>query len=271
MQATLWVERLAGRESNPAERARMFQELGALTAPQFVFLGDMVSASTNREWRLLDTLLSRLQENESNVATAVGNHDIMFSRTRGLRALRERGLIPTACTWHTADRDGIRVLILDTNPRELKGAACVAQLAWFRGQLQCAESDPSVRAVVVVGHHPPMTNARLPHTAMAAIQSFCDAFETSEKTCLWASGHVHAYERFLRSGKHYVVAGTSGGPRVGLHRGSAMRVPAALQLPTPSPFLWLELSWARDSLHLVARGFPDLESDVQIWDQITFS
>ncbi len=271
MQATLLVERLVGRESNVAERARMFRELEQLDTPQFVFMGDMVSAPSGHEWRLVDGLLAALREGGAEVAAAVGNHDIMFSRTRGLRALRERGMVPATGTWQRIDSCGLRLLLIDTNPSVLKGEALHMQSAWFLRELAIADEDPNVAAVVVVGHHPPMTNARLPHTAKAAIHPWCAAFEASKKGHIWASGHVHAYERLERRRKLYVVAGSAGGPRVGLRVGAAMRTPAVFQLPHPSPFLWLELEVNKHALHMHARGFANLNAAVQTWDTVTRS
>lgn len=268
MQATQWVERLAGRENNPAERARMFRELSALRAHQVLFMGDMVSAPTHKEWRLVDSLLLALREQDVELAAAVGNHDIMFWRTEGLRALRARALVPANATWQRVETPGLCFLVLDTNPRALAGAQLHAQLAWFKAELARAQEAAHVRAVVVVGHHPPMSNARLPHTARATIHAFITLFEQCPKGQLWLSGHVHAYERFERAGRHYVVAGSAGGPRVGLHRGDAMRARASFQLPTPSPFLWLELNLESDHLLVEARGFEHLEAPVQIWDTL---
>jgi hypothetical protein len=37
------------------------------------------------------------------------------------------------------------------------------------------------------------------------------------------SGHVHSYERFLREGKTYIVAGGGGGPRAPLAEGRRRR------------------------------------------------
>jgi hypothetical protein len=48
-------------------------------------------------------------------------------------------------------------------------------------------------------------------------------FVRADKTLAMLSGHVHSYERFMRSGKLFVVTGGGGGPRAKLNAGSDRR------------------------------------------------
>jgi hypothetical protein len=48
-------------------------------------------------------------------------------------------------------------------------------------------------------------------------------FSGARKTLAMISGHVHNYERYLRDGKVYLVAGGGGGPRAALREGARRR------------------------------------------------
>jgi hypothetical protein len=55
------------------------------------------------------------------------------------------------------------------------------------------------------------------------------------------SGHTHAYEHFVEDGKHFIVTGGGGGPRVSLHTGQDQRHRDLFVGPAPRPFhyLWM--------------------------------
>lgn len=273
MQATLLVERLVGYESNAGPRRRMFEELRALAAPFMLFMGDMVCAPWAREWELIGPLVNALKSQGTVVRAALGNHDIMFQPSSGLRRLRAEELIPAqGDIWTSYDREGVRFCVIDTNPYALAKLRLDAQRRWLEAELMNADSDPSISHVVVVGHHPPFTNARLPLAAERGIHELVRVFDQGRKAQLWMSGHVHAYERFLVGGKHFVVAGSAGAPRVQLRTGAQQKKQSAMQLRTPAPFLWTELRLLPSGdLACNVRGFQRIDAEVRSWDQWTIA
>jgi len=71
--------------------------------------------------------------------------------------------------------------------------------------------------VVVCDHEPPFTNSRVvgPNKKVQAL--FADPFLRFRKTCMFLSGHSHAYERFQAGTKFFIVSGGGGGPRYRVH------------------------------------------------------
>ena len=77
--------------------------------------------------------------------------------------------------------------------------------------------------MLVLLHHPPFTNSRVTSDALHVQRDFVPPFSRSAKTLAMISGHVHNYERFLRDGKTFLVAGGGGGPRAPLIEGARRR------------------------------------------------
>src|SRR4029450_789587 len=109
------------------------------------------------------------------------------------------------------------------NVRWLPAPAWREQLIWYRKLLDLWEEDNEVRGIVVLLHHPPFTNSRVTSDTRHVQRDFVPAFLLSEKTLAMVSGHVHHYERYVREGKTFLVAGGGGGPRAPLAEGARRR------------------------------------------------
>jgi hypothetical protein len=77
--------------------------------------------------------------------------------------------------------------------------------------------------VLVLLHHPPFTNSRVTSDAIHVQRDLVPPFAGASKTLAMISGHVHNYERFVREGKTFLVAGGGGGPRAPLREGARRR------------------------------------------------
>ena len=90
----------------------------------------------------------------------------------------------------------LRLVFLDSNVDELPPAEWLAQKAWYEETLTRFESDPEVRGVLVLMHHPAFTNSTVTSDEPHVAQDFVPAFLRAQKTLAMISGHVHSYERF---------------------------------------------------------------------------
>lgn len=228
-QETLLVERLIGRENNRAESAQLINAVADAKPSLVVHLGDLVALSTARAWRRFDDLVRSL----AGIPRAAirGNHDGW-----GVRAVVER-------EWRARfpiDERVLRVgesaiVLLDSN---LRDRAWNEQGEWFARTLAQLDDDASCERVLACVHHPPRTNSTVTSDDTDVARDLLPPFVASQKTCALLSGHVHAYERFDVEGKHLIVAGGGGGPRVRL-QGRHVDV---CRLPSPRPlhYLWVE-------------------------------
>ena len=212
------------RESNDRERERVLRAV-ASEAPDFVaLLGDLVfRGSSAAEWARFDALASPIRAARIPVLPVLGNHEYWVARGPALANFFARFPHLHGRRWHAVSFGPLRILALDSNLRFLTPSVWEEQRLWFEAELGDADSDPAVRGVLVLVHHPPYTNSTVTSDEIHVQRTFVPAFERSVKTLAMLSGHVHSYERFVRNGKAYVVTGGGGGPRVRLASESRRR------------------------------------------------
>jgi hypothetical protein len=212
------------RESNPRERRAILREV-SLENPDFVgFLGDLVfCGSSGPAWEEFDRLCAPIKSGGIPTYPVLGNHEYWLSRRPALANYFGRFPHLRDRHWYALAYGELGLVFLDSNLRWLPPAAWRQQLAWYRRLLEQWDADPSVRAVLVLLHHPPFTNSRVTSDAIHVQRDFVPLFSCARKTLAMISGHVHNYERFLRDGKVYLVAGGGGGPRAPLREGARRR------------------------------------------------
>ena len=121
------------------------------------------------------------------------------------------------------------------------------------------DADDSIRGSLVVLHHPPFTNSRVTSDTLHVQRDFVPVFSRSVKTLAMISGHVHNYERYVRDGKCFLVAGGGGGPRAALWEGARRRHADELFAGgAVRAFHYLRFTPAKDALEVEVRG---LEKD----------
>jgi 3',5'-cyclic AMP phosphodiesterase CpdA len=142
---------------------------------------------------------------------AVGNHDYYGPNAAALARRGEVFPHVAGRRWFEVRFRSVLLVFLDSNFDELTKAGAGAQDEWFAKTLAAAEADPDLRHVLVVCHHPPYTNA----IGLDASAEVRDRFvaRLTPKVRVFAAGHVHSYERFVRNGVQFVVSGGAGGPR----------------------------------------------------------
>ncbi len=273
LQRTSLFERVVlRREQNDRARARLIDAVVSTSPRAVVLLGDLVCFGFRAwEWMPVDRLLQPLRQRETPVLPILGNHDTWAWATRGLRHHRRRFPRFAAGTWYTERFDSLRLIFLDSNRHRLGAAHWRAQCAWYETTLQSAEEEESVRGVVVLTHHPPFTNAQSVGESEHVQQAFLPGFLAHEKTLALISGHVHSYEHFIERGKHCIVQGAGGGPRVRLVEGASRRHLDQYEGPSPRPFCFSLLTETSTGARLEVRGFEEVEKPLRTLDVLELS
>jgi hypothetical protein len=212
------------RESNPEESRHLVEEIAARRPDFVVALGDLVfHGSSARDWARFDALTAPLSEAGIPILPILGNHDYGLRPRIALRNFFERFPTLAGRHWHADTYGPLGLLFLDSNEREVGRVAWREQAAWFGETLGRFDAEPAVAGVLVFSHHPPYTNSTVTGDGAHVQRTFVPPFALARKTLAMVSGHVHSFERFVRGGKAYLVAGGGGGPRVRLARGASAR------------------------------------------------
>ncbi|HJL35354.1 MAG TPA: metallophosphoesterase [Polyangiaceae bacterium LLY-WYZ-15_(1-7)] len=257
-----------GRERNDAERARLVRALaGEEGAAGLLVLGDLVfDGSSCGDWAELDGLLAPVRE-AGGVIVVPGNHDYWGPDRFACARLEERFEGLAESRWRRVDWRGVALLLLDSNEDALGEAAWAAQRAWLEETLAAIDEDARVRRGVLAMHHPPYTNSTVTEDEAHVQAAFVEALEGHPKVRLVLAGHAHAYEHFVVDGRHYVVSGGGGGPRVELLDGEQVRHADRFEGPSPRPFHYLRLTPRRGGLVVEARGFRTGQTAVERVDR----
>jgi hypothetical protein len=110
----------------------------------------------------------------------------------------------------------VRVLALDSDASLLPGSE---QALWLQQRLDAL--DERVRAVMVLMHHPPLTDAgRAPRPNERALAAQVTAAAAAHRAVRFVicAAHVHNYERFEANGVLYLVTGGGGAQPTPLQR-----------------------------------------------------
>jgi predicted phosphohydrolase len=244
------------RESNDPERERIVAHV-AQRHPDFIaLLGDLVFCGSSRAaWCDFDALWAPVTAARVPTFPVLGNHEYWVSRTAGLVNFFMRFPGLRGRRWYSATYGPVGLVFLDSNRHALTGFLWETQLRWLERTLDRFDAAPEIRGVLVMIHHPPYTNSTVTVDARHVQRDVVPAFAEAEKTLAMISGHVHSYERFVRGGKHYIVAGGGGGPRVRLAEGSRRRhADDVFAGPAMRSFHFLELTPSEAGLRVTVCG-----------------
>ncbi len=268
-QRTHWSEILVGREQNDAEREAIVRSVSSENADAVFFLGDLVSIGANHShWEAFDRLILPLVEKRTPLFTVYGNHDYFYGKDRAESFMRARFPHLRAGPWGSFRFGDLTVVTLDSNAGVLSATEWGTQKEWFRTELARLDGDSAVRGIVVALHHPPYTNSRRSRASRIVRDELVPLFGASRKTLALLSGHCHAYERFEKSGKTYLVSGGAGGPRARMLAPKNYRHPDLyLGGETLRPFHYLRFQLERDGILVTVPGFEKGESETRPIDR----
>lgn len=193
------------------ERTRLIRAVAEENPAFVVNAGDLVDRGSQvSSWERFYEDHRPLVERGIPYHPAIGNHDYYGPNDAALENFFSAFPDLEGRTWYEVRVAPVSVLVLNSNFDELRADEAAAQDRWLEDRLQACESDADIRAVIVVCHHPPYTNALRFEDDEAVQARFVSRL--TPKVKIFFSGHIHAYERFFRRGIHFVVAGGAGGP-----------------------------------------------------------
>jgi 3',5'-cyclic AMP phosphodiesterase CpdA len=257
------------RESNDLERETIVRSIAA-EAPDFVaLLGDLVfRGSSAAGWARFDRLAAPLTRQRIPLVPILGNHEYWVSPRPAMARFFARFPQLSGHHWHAVRYGPLAVMALDSNVRFLSPESWKRQRDWFEEELARADSDPEIRGVLALVHHPPYTNSTVTRDEIHVQDAFVPPFRAARKTMAMLSGHVHSYERFLREGKSYIVAGGGGGPRVRLAEGTRRRHEDDLfEGPAVRHFHYLLCRVGEAGLDVEMKGIPKGGRDFEPLDR----
>lgn len=265
-QRTTWPERIFfGREQNDAEREYLLKSL-AQESPDFVvMLGDMVAQGASpRAWNYFDAITTPISEKNIPMHPVLGNHDYWGPNEKCLSQIATRfsEFQDPAITWHAFYQGALGMVFLDTNKSQMSASQWERQQEWFNDTLAAMDKNPLIKGVIVFSHHPPFTNSQVTSDEKIVLESFLPAFQSATKTMAFISGHAHGYEHFIQNGKHMIVSGGGGGPRVRHKKGDNQRHEDQFSGPSPRPFHYLCVNQDDDGLKITVQGFDKGESEI---------
>lgn len=268
-QETMFGERyLLRREHNPVERAFLLAKVAEWRPGFLVVAGDFTcDGGSPRRWDEFDRLAAGLRRHGIPVLPCPGNHDYWGGRARGQRALASRFPQLDDHTWYLRRSGSLALIFVDTNRAVLTRAEWEAQAQWYAATMAAFEHDTSVAGVLVFAHHPPFTNGTATGDDAPVQRDFVPPLVRSRKALAMISGHTHAYEHFVEQGKHFIVTGGGGGPRVRLRAGRRRRHRDHFEGPSPRPFHCLWITPQPGGVEVEVRGFEKGETGLRTLDR----
>jgi len=215
LQRTSLVERLfLLAEQNDPERAGILAALAAARPDALLLLGDHVFlGASSRQWAFFDRLVAPLRAAGVELLPILGNHDCWSLGPRALRHYFSRFPRVEGRRFYTTRLGPLGLVALDSNRLFMPASSWDEQSRFYDETLTHLDADPGVRGILVLVHHPPFTNGTVTGPSALTERSFVPSFLRARKGLVMLSGHVHAYEHFVKEGRHFVVCGGGGGPR----------------------------------------------------------
>jgi len=225
--------------------------------------GDLVSWGNDDEWNYFDGLTATLRARVPLFA-AVGNHEYFGNDKVALDHLHRRFHRLATKHWYVLHHSRIALVVLDSNEVDLPTKKWTEQKIWFQETLHTLDNDPNVSSVLVVAHHPPFTNSTTTSDETHVQEAFLPAVFQSQKVVAFVTGHAHGYEHFIKQGRHFIVTGGAGGPRVKHRMGAKAKHENLYTGRDPGPFHYLVLTPKNERLEISVKGFhepSDLEAE----------
>jgi Icc-related predicted phosphoesterase len=248
-------------ERNDVQTGVILAELADRYPAAVINLGDLVAAGASAaDWRTFDELHAPLLDLRVPYFAVRGNHDYRGPDDLAMGHFGARVPHLKDSPWHAFRFQYAGIILLDSNFRALGRARADEQTRWFERTLDEMAAAPDIQVVICCTHHPPFSNSAALWPSKEVRRRFVSAFQEFRKPGLFLSGHIHSYERFHISGKHYIVSGGGGGHRCRVRTDSNRRVNADIYKgPALRPLHFCQLEFEADrlilrSVHLEGRN-----------------
>jgi len=210
-QAPMWIEKVFLKSDHNEEATSMlFNQIVKVKPENLFILGDVTAWSAKRKkWRAMDTHLLSCRNAGIEVTALLGNHDVMGCAKKGERNFKER-FPKNIATGYYRIVDSIAFVLLNSNFDKMKQDRIEFQQKWYKETLDSLDKNSGVKSIIVSCHHAPYTNSKIVHPSIRVQENFVPLFISSSKCKLFITGHAHAFEHFIQSGKDFLVIGGGG-------------------------------------------------------------
>jgi Icc-related predicted phosphoesterase len=219
-QAPMFVETiLLRRHNNKKATELLFADVLQRKPAAFFLLGDLVNLGySSRQWKPIDRYVDSLRKNEIPVHAILGNHEVMGRPREGLRKFQQR-FPDHQPTGYIVYMKNVAIVLVNSNFSTLSVNEEVSQTLWYKDTLETLDEDTKIDFIITGCHHSPYTNSRIVRPSKEVEEKFVPPFLESKKSCLFLSGHCHAYEHYKVEGKDFMVIGGGGGLKQPLRQG----------------------------------------------------
>ena len=271
MQRTMLYQVLMGKElNNDFERRQLIHEITQHEPNFLLLLGDMVSwGQSKREWKYFDQIMKPIRDKNIPLMSVVGNHDYFVFSKYATKNFQTRFPQLKKSPWYYLEYSVLGIIILDSNQSRLGQKKWQEQLIWLKETIKTLENNPLIKGIIFCSHHPVMTNSMEVAPHQPTNRDFVPLFLESKKTILYLNGHCHAYERFEKNNKTFIVSGGGGAPRQPLRTGFLSRCKDLYYGNMFRPFHYLWLTVNEDELVMEVKGIEKKQSQFQLLEKLT--
>ena len=219
-QAPMFVETiLLRRHNNKKATELLFADVLQRHPSAFFLLGDLVNLGySNRQWKPIDRYVELLRNKNIPVHAILGNHEVMGRPREGMRKFQQR-FPDHQPTGYVVRQKNVAIVLVNSNFSTLSVNEEVAQTIWYKSTLDTLDEDPDIDFIITGCHHSPFTNSRIVRPSKEVEENFIPPFLHSRKSCLFLSGHCHAFEHYRVEAKDFLVIGGGGGLKQPLRQG----------------------------------------------------
>ena len=257
VQAPLPFERIVLKAyKNEEARDILFADILLHHPRNLLMLGDLTSrGSVEKTWRPLDDFMNSLKIIGTKVYAIPGNHEYMSRFSGGVNIFIQR-FQKEWLSGYVVSIDSIAIVMLNSNFKNIADNELSKQLKWYKSTMISLDSDPTINAIIVCTHHPPFSNSKIVGSSEPVQKFIIPAFEKSQKSKLFISGHSHNLEYFSDSiGRHFLVIGGGGGLTQPLIPRNKSKHHDLLEQDLKPIYFYLIIEKNDNKLKLIARGF----------------
>jgi hypothetical protein len=211
-QAPMWIEKVFLKsDRNEEATSDLFSEIVKLRPGSLFILGDVTAWSAKKKkWRAMDKYVSACRASNIKVTALLGNHDVMGCARKGVANFKKR-FPELVTTGYCQTIDSIAFVLLNSNFKKLKPEEIENQQNWYNRTLDSLDKNRGIKVIVVSCHHAPYSNSKIVGSSHLVQKNFVPDFVLTKKCRLFITGHSHAFEHFIESGKDFFVIGGGGG------------------------------------------------------------
>lgn len=265
-QMPIWIETLRLDENgNALARRKIFNSILSEKPAKVFHMGDLTEMGFKEStWAEIDNFVDSLYKLNIPFYPVAGNHEYLIFPIWGEMKLTTRFPYYTS-TGYVIKRNGLAVVLLNSNINNLTVSERKKQNEFFRDMLDYLDKDDDIKAIIVGCHHSPFTNSKIVNPSYKSMEKLLELFYKSHKTKAFISGHAHAFEHFRLKGKDFFVIGGGGGLQQPLLIGDNQRWHDYYsQSKSIRNFHYLKIIMREDSLCFIHKKLKNDKSDFVI-------